>query len=112
VNRKQVSEAAERWNGESEAPPREPAEECEITIIIEADGATLKVRLPGIRREDIMAAGYDRGIQVAVQNFEHFVYGQPLPAALPPQGGLNKEELTGTVNSDTPNSRKGEGSAE
>jgi len=32
--------------------------------------------------------------------------------ALPPQGGLNKEELTGTVNSETPNFRKGEGSAE
>jgi hypothetical protein len=32
--------------------------------------------------------------------------------ALPPQGGLNIEKLTGTVNSETPNSRKGEGSAE
>jgi hypothetical protein len=91
MTKKQASEAAERWNGESEATPREPADKYEITIIVSADGAEMKVNLPGIKRENIMAPGFDRAIQVAVQNFEHFVYGQPLPAAFLPVAAKQNE---------------------
>jgi hypothetical protein len=101
MTKKQASEAAERWNGESEATPREPADKYEITIIVSADDAEMKVNLPGIKREDIMAPGFDRAIQIAVQNFEHFLYGQPLP-----------ERVAGTVNSESPDSSKGKGGAE
>ena len=118
MTKKQISQMAKRWNGISDDPPREPAGEYNITIIVESEGAEMKIRrrapgstilamrryllgepageynitiivesegaemkirMPGIAREEIMKPGYERGIQLAVQNFEHFVYGLPLP---------------------------------
>ena len=84
MTKKQANAAAKRWDFrwtvEKEERRGPPSNLYDITIVVEADGAELKVRLPGIKRTAIMSPGYDRGIQIAVQNFEDFVYGRPLPA--------------------------------